>query len=148
MNWTRRLSWFDPSPLRAVRGCRHAFCRTCLLEGRVGRIQTDRAGLRALKEHQNESAPDSVESWDAGRTALPRACSIASLRFDLQNGPNRLLWKTGWRAVLFLHHDSDERPPLGSSGLIEIQSDSFRFFFRARFRAKASFTRFFSPGLR
>jgi hypothetical protein len=53
------------------------------------------------------------------------------------------------QSVLFLHDDSDRRPPSRQQRpLIEIQSDSFRLFFRARFRAKASFTRFFSPGLR
>jgi hypothetical protein len=49
--------------------------------------------------------------------------------------------------VFLLHGDLDGRPPMAAA-LIEIQSASFRLFFRARFRAKAAFTRFFSPGLR
>jgi len=35
---------------------------------------------------QNESVPDSFESWDARRPALPRSLLTASLRYELKCG--------------------------------------------------------------
>jgi hypothetical protein len=95
------------------------------------------------QSNKNEGAPDSLESWDAQLNSPPpkSAHNYLTIRPASWEWPR---WATVKKSPAERKVATWQRRP----HFVASYSCSLRIFFRARLRAKASFTRRFSPGFK